>query len=165
MEKKLSFSFSQFITTTYCVPDEEEKLVLMNILNLGCGTNPLKDVVNVDIQPFPGVDVVANAYLLPFLPGSFKQVFGHNPYDYNPLCQEVANLLSKGGLLTVTGQPRNQFITDILETSSEELTELGLELVKPTAMDSSLIVGQPKTTKGKPLNTKVMISVIYRKMT
>jgi hypothetical protein len=137
----------------------------MNILNLGCGTNPMRDAVNVDMHLFLGVDVVANAYLLPFLPGSFKQVFCHNPYDYNPLCQEVTNFLSTGGLLIVTGQPRNKFMTDILETSSEELTELGLEFVKQTSMDSSLIVGLPKTTKGKRLNTKVMISVIYRKMT
>jgi hypothetical protein len=136
----------------------------MNVLNLGCGTNPMTGAVNMDIRLFQGVDVVANAYLLPFLPGHFKQVFCHNLYDYNPLCQEVANLLSKEGLLIVTGQPRNKFITDILETSPEELMELGLEFVKQTSMDSLLIVGQPKTTKGKQLNIKVMISVIYRKM-
>lgn len=120
--------------------------------------------VNIDIQLFKGVDVVADANLLPFPPGYFQKIFSHNPYDYNPVSKEIADILEKEGILIVTGQPRNQFIKDILDMSSEELLTLGLEFMEKGPVEPSLIVGVPKTTTGKLLSTKVMIQVIYRKI-
>ncbi|RKZ48772.1 MAG: hypothetical protein DRR16_29640 [Candidatus Parabeggiatoa sp. nov. 3] len=83
---------------------------------------------------------------------------------YNPVSKEIAEILEKEGTLIVTGQPRNQFIKDILDMSSEELLTLGLEFMEKGPAPPSLIVGVPKTTTGKLLSTKVMIQVIYRKI-
>ena len=137
----------------------------MNILNLGCGTNPLKDAVNVDIQPFPGVDVVANAYLLPFLPGRFKQVFCHNPYGFNPLCKEVALVLEDRGTLMVAGQPRNPFFKKFLqEISEEQLLSLGFQLVETGPVTPLCKLAEPKSTSGRILNNNVMIQATFRKI-
>jgi ubiquinone/menaquinone biosynthesis C-methylase UbiE len=65
--------------------------------------------INTDIRLIQGVDVVANASQLPFPPNSFQQIFSHNPFRYNPVSQEVAQILEQGGILIVTGQPRNPF--------------------------------------------------------
>jgi len=39
--------------------------------------------INIDIQLFKGVEVVADANLLPFPPGCFQKIFSHNPFDYS----------------------------------------------------------------------------------
>ncbi|MDM8557250.1 hypothetical protein [Candidatus Parabeggiatoa sp. HSG14] len=136
----------------------------MNILNLGSGNNPISSAINIDIQLLPSVNVVASADLLPFQSRCFEKIFSHNPYDYNPISKEVAEKLKPKGILVVTGQPRNQFIKDILDMSCDELIALELEFVEKTPITPSLIVGTPKTTKGKPLSTKTMIQLIYRKI-
>lgn len=136
----------------------------MNILNLGSGDNPIISTINIDIRLLHGVDVIASSELLPFQNRFFDKIFSHNPYDYNPVSKEVADKLKQGGMLIVTGQPRNQFIKDILDMSCDELIALGLEFVEKGPIISSLIVGTPKTTKGKPLSTKALIQIIYRKI-
>jgi SAM-dependent methyltransferase len=136
----------------------------MNILNLGAGNNPITSVINIDVRLFQGVNVVASADQLPFQSRRFDKIFSHNPYDYNPVSKEVAEKLKPNGILIITGQPRNQFIKDILDMSCDELIALGLELVEKAPITPSLIVGTPKTTKGKPLSTKTMIQLIYRKI-
>lgn len=71
----------------------------------------------------------------------------------------------KGGTLIVTGQPRNPFFKKFLKnTSPDELLALGFELVEQGAAEPSLIIGEPKSTTGKPLDTTVMIQAIFRKV-
>jgi len=48
--------------------------------------------------------------------------------------------------------------------SCDELMALGLEFVETGPIMSSLIVGTPKTTTGKPLSTRTLIQIIYRKI-
>ena len=136
----------------------------MNILNLGSGNNPISSAANIDIRLLQGVNIVANTDLLPFQSKCFEKIFSHNPYDYNPVSKEVAEKLKPKGILIITGQPRNQFIKDILDMSCDELIALELEFVEKAPIKPSLIVGIPRTTKGKPLSTKTMIQLIYRKI-
>ena len=138
--------------------------LIMNILNLGAGENPITSAINIDIRLLQGINVVASVVRLPFQSRCFEKIFSHNPYDYNPVSKEIVEKLKLNGILMVTGQPRNQFIKDILDMSGDELIALGLEFVEKAPITSSLIIGTPKTTKGKPLSTKTMIQVIYRKI-
>ena len=78
----------------------------MNILNLGSGDNPMTSAINVDIRIIKGVNVVASAEQLPFIPLCFQKIFSHNPFGYNPVSKTP-----------------------------------------------SLIIGEPKSTTGKPLDT------------
>jgi hypothetical protein len=137
----------------------------MKVLQLGCGDNPMTSAINTDRRIFQGVDVVANATELPFPPNCFQQIFSHNPFGYNPVSKGVAEVLKKGGTLIVTGQPRNPFFKNFLKTiSPKQLLELGFELVELEPIDPSLIIGTPKNTTGKPLDTSVMIHALFRKI-
>ena len=137
----------------------------MNILNLGSGDNPMVSMINIDIRLLKDIDVVANVNELPFPLQCFDKVFSHNPFHYNPVCEEVAEVLKNGGTLIVTGQPRNPFFNQFLKhISIEELMKLGFELLEQGPIEPSLIVGQPKSTTGKPLSTKRMVQAILRKM-
>ena len=137
----------------------------MNILNLGSGDNPMISAINVDIRILKNVNVVASAEQLPFKLLCFQKIFAHNPFGYNPVSKKVADVLEKGGTLIVTAQPRNPFFKKFLKNiSPNELLALGFELVEQGIADSSLIVGEPKSTTGKPLDTTVMIQAIFRKI-
>ncbi len=118
--------------------------------------------INTDIRLIQGVDVVANANQLPFPPNCFQQIFSHNPFRYNPVSQAIAEVLEPEGILIVTGQPRNPFFFKFLKTvSPNELLMLGFELVKRASVEPSLIIGTPKNTTGKPLDTSVMIQALF----
>jgi ubiquinone/menaquinone biosynthesis C-methylase UbiE len=111
------------------------------------------------------VDVVANASQLPFPPNYFQQIFSHNPFRYNPVSQAVVEVLEPEGILIVTGQPRNPFFKKFLKTiPPHELLMLGFELVKLNPVEPSLIIGTPKNTMGKPLDTSIMIQALFRKI-
>jgi len=121
--------------------------------------------INTDIRLIQGVDVVANASQLPFPPNSFQQIFSHNPFRYNPVSQAVVEVLEQEGILIVTGQPRNPFFKKFLKTiSPNELLMLGFERVKLSSVEPSLIIGTPKNTTGKPLDTSIMIQAQFRKI-
>jgi len=136
----------------------------MKILNLGCGKNPMISAINIDILLHQGVDVVANANQLPFPPNCFQQIFSHNPFRYNPISQAVAEVLEPEGILIVTGQPRNPFFKKFLKNiSANELFMLGFEQVKLSSVEPSLIIGTPKNTTGKLLDTSVMIQALFRR--
>jgi len=95
----------------------------------------------------------------------FQQIFSHNPFRYNPVSQAVAEILEPGGILIVTGQPRNPFFKKFLKTiPPNELLMLGFELVKLGSVEPSLIIGTQKNTTGKPLDTSIMIQAQFRKI-
>ena len=66
-------------------------------------------LVNVDVRPGAGVDVVADAGRLPFKSGAFGDVTSFNPYKYQPVSAETARVLSPGGTLRVTVGPNNPY--------------------------------------------------------
>ncbi|MEK8016384.1 MAG: hypothetical protein VSS75_005910 [Candidatus Parabeggiatoa sp.] len=137
----------------------------MKILNLGCGENPMIAAINIDIRLIQGIDLVANANQLPFPANYFQQIFSHNPFRYNPVSQAVADVLEPDGILIVTGQPRNPFLKKFLKTvSPNELLMRGFELIKVGSVEPSLIIGTPKNTTGKPLDTSIMIQALFRKI-
>jgi SAM-dependent methyltransferase len=79
------------------------------VLDIGSGTAHIKDfrpdVVSTDIQPFPGIDVVADAHRLPFPDRSFSgvvmlDVLHHleRPIEF---LQEASRVLRPGGRLAM----------------------------------------------------------------
>ncbi|WP_449222322.1 RHS repeat-associated core domain-containing protein, partial [Sulfidibacter corallicola] len=135
------------------------------ILNIGAGDNPMPRAINADIRDVPGVDVVADANKLPFSTNHFDKVFAHNPFGFNPVTGDVARVLKPGGTMTVTGQPRNPFFRQFVDKlSKEELRKMGFEKISHGSIVDDLILGTPKTTTGKPLDTSVMIQVTLRKL-
>ncbi len=70
----------------------------------------MEGAVNLNPKPDVGVDVVARAEQLPFRDGTFKEVHAINPYGYQPVSAETARVLEKGGMLYVTGSPKNKWI-------------------------------------------------------
>lgn len=79
-------------------------------LDIGCGDSPTaKDFPNrigIDLFPFQGIDVLADAHYLPFANGSFEQIVCsevlehlHNPQQ---AVKEMARILQDGGNLILT---------------------------------------------------------------
>jgi len=78
------------------------------LLNLGCGSaaGKIPGVVNVDIQPFPNVDVVCDLNeLWPFEDSSVDGVLACNIVEHLPnkvhVMNEAWRVLKDGGILTV----------------------------------------------------------------
>ncbi|MFA0813967.1 RHS repeat-associated core domain-containing protein, partial [Microbulbifer epialgicus] len=131
-------------------------------LNLGSGSNPMKDAVNVDIRPVEGVDVVADATKLPFGSGSFTQVHSINPYGFNPVSTETARVMQPGSLLYVTGNAtRNSFARPLSVT---EARAAGFEIVNTGPVLESHFFGVQRATSGKVLDTSFSTTTIYRKV-
>jgi hypothetical protein len=53
-------------------------------LNLGCGQNPREGFINVDRDPLPGVDVIADPGDLPFEPTSVAEIYSAKLLDRIP---------------------------------------------------------------------------------
>lgn len=77
------------------------------ILNLGCGSLPIKGATNIDISPVPGVDIVHDLDVSPWpiVPGAYstieaKDVFEHvlNPITFMVECHRA---LCPGGALHI----------------------------------------------------------------
>jgi len=77
------------------------------ILDIGSGPERLgKDFINVDVFPFPEVDIVADASVLPFRAGSIdamvsESVFEHVP-DATRFASEMVRVLAPGGYIYVS---------------------------------------------------------------
>jgi len=76
----------------------------LNIINLGAGTKILReDVINVDLQLLPGVDIVADASLLPFKNDSIDVVICDYILEHaantQAIIKEIVRVLKKRGLL------------------------------------------------------------------
>ena|SRR2546426_9611715 len=79
------------------------------VLFVGSGRNSTRkgpQVVNIDIRPFEGVNVVSDAQALPFKAGTFEalvchQVLEHVP-DADKAVREMGRVLKPGGILIVT---------------------------------------------------------------
>lgn len=127
------------------------------VLNLGSGGNAMPDAVNVDIKAGAGVDVVADANALPFVDGAFDSVHSVNPYSFNPVNAETARVMKPGGILMVTGQPRNGYAF----ATAEQAEAAGFKLVSTGPMDPAHDFGVQLRGSGQPLDTSVSITSIY----
>lgn len=76
-------------------------------LNLGCGKKILPGFVNVDVQPRPGVDVVADVRSVPLPDGCASEVHAYHVIEHFYLWEvgdvltEWKRLLDKGGRLVL----------------------------------------------------------------
>lgn len=76
-------------------------------LNIGCGRYPIAEHVNLDSQPYDGVDVVTRVPPLPYDDDSIESIYtGHflehlPPWDVLPLLEECYRVLVPGGSLAV----------------------------------------------------------------
>jgi len=62
-------------------------------LNIGCGKDILKDSVNLDIYPFPGVDIVHDIHKRwPFETGAFDQILAHHVLEH---CKDLIFVLNE----------------------------------------------------------------------
>ena len=128
-------------------------------LNLGSGRNPMPDAVNIDVQPGPGVNVVADANSLPFEAGAFGEAHAINPYGFQPVSCETARVLESGSLLRVTGTARNPWA----QASAAEAEAAGFEFVAETEMCMEHRFGVQKTSSGGELNTRTSKTRTYRR--
>ncbi len=129
-------------------------------LNVGSGQNPMPDAVNMDIAPGPGVDVVGSADSMPFRDGSFREVHAINPYGYQPVSAETARVLEPGGLLYVTGSPKNKFAM----RPPPDLTSIGFEHVGTVPIIDQHKFGTQTRVDGTPISTANHRTHIYRRI-
>jgi SAM-dependent methyltransferase len=75
------------------------------ILNIGSGYLKLPGIINADIHPYEGVDVISDAHSLPFHSEKFEAVILENLLEHvsNPfqVVKESFEVLKKGGILFV----------------------------------------------------------------
>ena len=124
-------------------------------INLGSGRNPMPGAYNVDINPYPGVNVVIKpGEKLPFPNNYFFQAHSINPYPFQPANTETARILQPGGLLYTTGQPRNQWVSSNISSGFKQLWQ------GPIITEHQF--GIQRLTTGEPLNTSTSITIIYQ---
>jgi len=91
---------------------------------LGCGKKPLEGYLNVDLQPGPGVDVVADVVDLRFSPECFteinaKDLIEHVSFsDAKRLLRRCFQWLKQGGAIIIHTQ-NLRFITRILSKGDD----------------------------------------------
>jgi hypothetical protein len=76
-------------------------------LNLGCGSDLRKDMVNLDLRPLPGVDIVHDINLdWPFLPDRFEEILASHILEHARSLifqmNQAWKVLSSGGRIFVT---------------------------------------------------------------
>ncbi len=88
-------------------------------LNLGCGTSPKENYINVDQRELPGVDIVADLRKLPFEPGSIQEIFNSHVIEHfteyelrTHLLPYWHSLLKRGGQLTIICPDAEAMIRD-----------------------------------------------------
>lgn len=93
-------------------------------LNLGCGHIALEEYVNIDRRELPGVDILAEAYKLPFAPREVAEIFSSHFLEHFPQEQLRRQLLPYWKALLVPGGVFRAVVPDaetmISEYSSSE---------------------------------------------
>lgn len=118
-------------------------------------------VVNVDLAPGVGVNVVADAKLLPFPARQFTEVHAINPYGFQPVSAATARVMQPGGLLRVTGTPTNPFAKPLTQVQARAL---GFELVETTPIQRVHQFGIQRFSDGRPLSTTNSTTTVYRRL-
>jgi len=110
------------------------------ILEIGGGTAHIKDftpeVVSVDILPFPGIDIVADAHRLPFSDGAFSgvimlDVLHHleRPIDF---LEEASRILKPGGRLAMMEPAMTLLARQFYHRFHHEPVEMQIDPFEPT---------------------------------
>jgi hypothetical protein len=131
------------------------------LLNLGSGSNPMAGAFNVDINPAPGVDIIADVNQLPFAVGAFSEVHAINPHGFQPVSVETARVMQPGGLLYVTGTMRNR-LARLLPPARALL--VGFELLQTTPIIPAHQFGIQRTSTGLVLNARLSKTTTYRRL-
>jgi predicted SAM-dependent methyltransferase len=86
-------------------------------VNIGCGPNPLRGWVNVDMARGEGIDVVWDLRRgLPFASGSCSAIFGEHVIEHMPkedaekLLRECHRALQKGGVLRISTPDAGRYL-------------------------------------------------------
>jgi SAM-dependent methyltransferase len=80
----------------------------MLTLNVGSNKNTPSDCINLDLEAYPGVDVVANIVNIPFKDNTFDKVIAHHVlehlyyYDVAAALKEFRRVLKPGGTAEIT---------------------------------------------------------------
>ncbi|WP_437998653.1 PAAR-like domain-containing protein [Sorangium sp. So ce185] len=130
-------------------------------LNLGAGDNPMRDAVNVDLNPrHPDVTSV-DANIMPYANDAFDSVHAINPHGFNPVSDEVARVLKPGGQLVVTvNSSANPYTPGKRKAPISE----ALELVEgPVPLKPEHDFGTMKRTDGGPLDKTKLQSYVFKK--
>jgi RHS repeat-associated protein len=131
------------------------------VVNLGSGTNPLRGAINVDKAMLEGVNVVADAEVLPFASATVGEVHAINPYGFNPVSAETARIIQPGGLLYVTGTARNPFTNSI---TAEAANTAGFRVLQTGPMQAIHNFGIQKATSGGVLNTMTSTTTVLQRL-
>lgn len=113
------------------------------VLDIGGGTAHVKesrpDIVSIDILPFPGIDVVADAHQLPFGDGRFSgivmlDVLHHleRPVEF---LHEAARLLRPGGRLAMIEPAMTPLARRFYENFHDEPVDMTADPFAPVAID------------------------------
>ena len=127
------------------------------ILNIGSGVHRFKgNVLNVDIFPYKGVDVVANAEELPFATGSVDAVVCESLLEHVPRPQKIVDemyrVLKPGGKMYIVipfvypfhASPNDFYRWSV--TGLRELLKAGeVEMLGPRAGPTSALMGTVTT--------------------
>jgi SAM-dependent methyltransferase len=109
------------------------------VLDIGGGSAHVKhyrrDVISVDILPFPGIDVVCDAHVLPFAEGRFSgivmlDVLHHleRPIDF---LSEASRVLRPGGMLAMIEPGMTTLSYPFYRYMHQEAADLGADPFKP----------------------------------
>ena len=104
---------------------------------------------------------MADANSLPFKSEVFDEAHAINPYGFSPVNPETARVLKPGGILKVTGTPKNPFSAPL---SPSRAKAVGFGMVETGPMQATHHFGVQRTTSGGVLNTSASATTVYRKL-
>lgn len=150
----------KLINSEYAPSDHVRRFLQSNgpektIVELGSGNRRLReDIVNVDMFPFPNVDLMANVSKTPFRPASIDAVILDTVLEHVPAPEavvlEVHRILKRGGrvlclapwIFPYHGYPKNYFniSSDGLEYLFRDFSECSIEMhMGPTSALTNLL--------------------------
>ncbi|MGN6641306.1 MAG: RHS repeat domain-containing protein [Mucilaginibacter sp.] len=131
----------------------------------GGSTSNTRGAINIDPQAQSGfkgtieefVQVAKKSRIM----GGVDKIIANNPYGYSDYLADAAQLLKKGGTITVRGTESNRFFNQILKGTAKGLDEF--EVVEQQTLVPKDLKKTMKTTSGKPVKGDVYEIILKRK--